>query len=163
MFRFIGRSLRSDILHNNLVGSSSVLSSSSLSALSSSTASSITTSSSFFLARFASNASNASTSDTDKKSANDPSSLGAVNKKELLQQYRRAAKLAEKVKAVSSNPLSDQNKVLGKHPLQRRVTVVMTNGATTTLNLVSESKFLRLEEDYVSLFESSKLRPLGQL
>lgn len=104
--------------------------------------------------------STASTSDNSSKKSADPTALGALNKKELLHQYRRAAKLAEKVKAVNSNPLSDSNKKIGKHPLQRRVTVVMTNGATTTLNLVSDSKYLRLEEDYVSLFESSKLRPL---
>jgi hypothetical protein len=41
----------------------------------------------------------------------------AISKKDLIQQYRRAKKLHEKVAEVKSNPLSDPNTKIAKHPV----------------------------------------------
>ena len=54
----------------------------------------------------------------------------ALTQKEAIQRYRRALKIAERVKVVKANPLADVNKKIGKHPLRRMVRVILTNGAT---------------------------------
>jgi hypothetical protein len=50
---------------------------------------------------------------------------------------------------------------IAKHPEQRFTTAVLTNGATVFTRLpYYTSKYLRLEEDYISIAANQKIRPL---
>lgn len=50
---------------------------------------------------------------------------------------------------------------IAKHPEQRFTTAVLTNGATVFTRLpYYKFKYLRLEEDYISIAASQKTRPL---
>eukprot|EP01108_Squamamoeba_japonica_P007060 TRINITY_DN5870_c0_g1_i2.p2 TRINITY_DN5870_c0_g1~~TRINITY_DN5870_c0_g1_i2.p2 ORF type:complete len:128 (+),score=25.27 TRINITY_DN5870_c0_g1_i2:93-476(+) len=83
--------------------------------------------------------------------------------KELVQVYRRQAKLAAQMAADEANPFVGRDIKVAKHPRSHKTTVVMTNGATTTCHIPYwPRKFMRLEDDYVSLYKTSLIRPLQQ-
>jgi glucose-6-phosphate-specific signal transduction histidine kinase len=90
----------------------------------------------------------------------EPAGLSA-EQKEAIRAYRRAEKLRQAIATVTANPLVGRDMKTAKHPPPRFTTAILTNGATVLAPLpYYRFKYLRLEDDYVSLAKSQETRPL---
>jgi glucose-6-phosphate-specific signal transduction histidine kinase len=85
----------------------------------------------------------------------------SAEQKEAIRAYRRAEKLRHAIATVTANPLVGRDMKTAKHPAPRFTTAILTNGATVLAPLpYYRFKYLRLEDDYVSLAKSQETRPL---